>query len=48
MNNRQFLKKILAYLGPHRKYLLAASLASIANKVLDLMPPVLVGWVVDT
>ncbi|MDC0246704.1 ABC transporter ATP-binding protein/permease [Deltaproteobacteria bacterium] len=39
---------LFRYLKPHWKYFSWLCFASIANKVLDLMPPVLVGWVIDS
>ena len=40
--------RLFQYIRPYYRRLVYASGSSIANKVLDLMPPVLVGWVIDT
>ena len=39
---------LLYYMLPHRGWFSLACFNSILNKVLDLMPPVLVGWVIDS
>ncbi|MEL0219089.1 MAG: ABC transporter ATP-binding protein [bacterium] len=39
---------LLYYILPHRGWFSWACFNSILNKVLDLMPPVLVGWVIDS
>ncbi len=39
---------LLYYILPHRVWFSWACFNSILNKVLDLMPPVLVGWVIDS
>ena len=39
---------VFRYLKPHWQYFSWSCFASTANKVLDLMPPVLVGWVIDS
>ncbi|MEQ9367162.1 MAG: ABC transporter ATP-binding protein [Leptospirales bacterium] len=36
------------YIAPYRGKFFRAGFASIVNKILDLMPPLLVGWVIDT
>ncbi len=36
------------YIKPHRNLFAFACTSSILNKILDLMPPVLVGWVIDS
>ena len=41
-------KSFWGYLVPYRLAFFRASFASVSNKVLDLMPPLLVGWVIDT
>ena len=41
------MRQLFRYVDRHRKLFWGASAASITNKVLDLMPPVLVGWVID-
>ena len=40
--------RLFAYLAPYRGRLAVATSASVANKILDLMPPLLVGWVIDS
>lgn len=40
--------RLFAYLGAYRGRLALATSASVANKILDLMPPLLVGWVIDS
>jgi len=42
------ISRLLSYLGPLRKRLGLATGFSVANKVLDLAPPILVAWLVDT
>ena len=39
--------RLARYLKAYRNKLLGASVSSILNKILDLMPPLLVGWAVD-
>ncbi|MBT6637487.1 MAG: ATPase, partial [Candidatus Marinimicrobia bacterium] len=39
---------LFRYLKPNWKFFSWSCFASIVNKVLDLMPPVLVGWVIDS
>ncbi len=41
------MARLIGYLRPQRGRLVAASSASVANKVLDLAPPILVAWLVD-
>ncbi len=41
------MRRLFRYLRPHRGLMLRASLSSFTNKVLDLMPPFLVGWIID-
>lgn len=36
------------YIVPYRGRFFRAGFASVVNKILDLMPPLLVGWVIDT
>jgi len=36
------------YIGKYKTQFFTASLNSVLNKVLDLMPPILVGWLVDS
>ncbi len=38
---------IWRYLAPYRARFMRAGTSSVLNKILDLMPPVLVGWVID-
>ncbi len=40
--------RLFAYLAPYRVRLALSTSASVANKILDLMPPLLVGWVIDS
>ena len=42
------MARLLGYLRPYRSRVTLAVSASVANKVLDLMPPLLVGWVIDS
>ncbi len=44
---RDFADLIRACLRPHRVAFFGTCAASIANKILDLMPPLLTGWVID-
>ena len=44
----QPMRRLFAYLRPYYRQLNYAIASSVANKVLDLMPPLLVGWVIDT
>ena len=39
---------LFRYLRPHWRFFSWSCFSSILNKVLDLMPPVLVGWVIDS
>ena len=41
------MRRLFEYLAPFRAQLAGACAASIANKVLDLMPPLLTAWLVD-
>lgn len=41
------MRRLFRYLRRYRRPFSWASLASISNKVLDLMPPLLVGWIID-
>jgi ATP-binding cassette subfamily B protein len=43
----QPMARLFGYLRRYRLSLWLASGASVLNKILDLMPPLLVGWVVD-
>jgi ATP-binding cassette, subfamily B, bacterial len=40
--------RLFGYLRAYRNRMALATGASVANKVLDLMPPLLVGWVIDS
>lgn len=42
------LFRLFQYLRPFKSKLYWSCLASIINKVLDLMPPLLVAWIIDT
>ncbi len=42
------MRRLLHYLRPYNGSLYSASVWSILNKVADLMPPLLVGWVIDS
>ena len=42
------MRRLFGYLRPYNNSLYAASSWSIINKVADLMPPLLVGWVIDS
>jgi ATP-binding cassette subfamily B protein len=42
------MRRLFGYLRSYRARLWAAAGASVANKILDLMPPLLVGWVIDS
>ncbi|MCA8938470.1 MAG: ATP-binding cassette domain-containing protein, partial [Planctomycetes bacterium] len=40
--------RLFKYMKPYKGRFLFASGSSVANKILDLYPPILVGWVIDT
>jgi ATP-binding cassette subfamily B protein len=42
------MRRLFRYLKPYRRTVNGAVAASVANKLLDLMPPLLVGWVIDS
>ncbi len=42
------MARLFAYLAPYRTRLNLGISSSVLNKVLDLMPPLLVGWVIDS
>jgi ATP-binding cassette, subfamily B, bacterial len=42
------MRRLFSYLTPYRGRLALATGSSVANKILDLMPPLLVGWVIDS
>ncbi|WNJ18580.1 ABC transporter ATP-binding protein [Pontibacter sp. G13] len=41
------MRRLMAYLKSYRTTLSMASVNSVLNKILDLMPPLLVGWIID-
>jgi ATP-binding cassette subfamily B protein len=45
---RRPMRRLFAYLQAYRNRLALAVSSSVTNKVLDLMPPLLVGWVIDS
>jgi ATP-binding cassette subfamily B protein len=47
-HNPTSTKRFFAYLAPYKWHLRGAISSSILNKIFDLMPPLLVGWVIDT
>ena len=42
------MARLFRYLRSYRAQFIAATSSSVANKILDLMPPLLVGWVIDS
>lgn len=42
------MARLFTYLQNYRWQFIYSCLSSISNKILDLMPPILVGWVVDS
>ena len=42
------MNRLLKYLRHYRGNVLGASINSIVNKIFDLMPPLLTGWLIDT
>ncbi len=42
------MNRLFSYLKPDRNLLVLSWVSSTANKVFDLMPPFLVGWVIDS
>lgn len=48
INSSNPMSQLFRYLLPYKVQFGATSLASILNKILDLMPPLLVGWVIDS
>ncbi len=42
------MERLFRYLAPYRARLTGAVASSVANKILDMMPPLLVGWVIDS
>ena len=47
-NSHNPMKRLFSFLLPFKGTLVVAATSSILNKVLDLMPPLLVAWIVDT
>ncbi|KNC46107.1 ATPase [Thecamonas trahens ATCC 50062] len=45
---RRPMWRLLAFMAPHKLLLVLAAASSVLNKILDLAPPILVKWVVDT
>ncbi len=45
---KQPMMRLFRYLKKFRSDIIFATNSSITNKVLDLMPPLLVGWIIDT
>ncbi|HEV2855477.1 MAG TPA: ABC transporter ATP-binding protein [Thermoanaerobaculia bacterium] len=45
---RRPMARLFGYLRSYRGRLGSATSASVLNKILDLMPPLLVGWVIDS
>ncbi|MDP5172852.1 MAG: ABC transporter ATP-binding protein/permease [Bacteroidia bacterium] len=41
------MRRLFSFLLPYRSQILRASSSSVSNKILDLMPPFLVGWIID-
>ncbi len=41
------MRRLFHFLRPYRRPFALASSASVVNKLFDLMPPLLVGWVID-
>jgi len=50
LNNepQQPMSRLFRYLKPYYRALTFASASSITNKIFDLMPPIMVGWIIDT
>ena len=46
--SRRPVRRLFGYLRAYRGRLLFACGSSVVNKILDLMPPLLVGWVIDS
>ncbi|MEE2960608.1 MAG: ABC transporter ATP-binding protein [Myxococcota bacterium] len=42
------MRRLFLYLKPHGKRFRWACTTSVINRILDLMPPLLVGWVIDS
>ncbi len=41
------IHRLFQYMQPFRGHLYLSALASVLNKVIDLMPPLIIGWAVD-
>jgi ATP-binding cassette subfamily B protein len=48
MNSSVIIMRLFKYMAPFRAKLSWSIVSSIFNKILDLMPPLLVAWVIDT
>ena len=49
MNSAQHpMISLFFYILPHKGWFSWSCINSILNKILDLMPPLLVGWVIDS
>lgn len=48
MPNNNVASRFFSYLTPYKWHLRWALSSSVLNKIFDLMPPLLVGWVIDT
>jgi ATP-binding cassette subfamily B protein len=52
MNNnyepKQPMRRLFQYLGNYSGQMNFAIASSVVNKILDLMPPIMVGWLIDT
>ena len=44
---QQPMRRLFQYLGSYRNRLGFATTSSILNKIADLMPPLMVGWIID-
>jgi ATP-binding cassette, subfamily B, bacterial len=42
------MRRLFSYLRPQRRRLALSASSSVANKVLDLFPPILVAWLIDS
>jgi ATP-binding cassette subfamily B protein len=42
------MNRLFKYLGAYSKQMNFAISSSVINKILDLMPPIMVGWLIDT
>jgi len=48
MTSSTIINRLFDYMAPFRTKLIWSALCSVLNKILDLMPPLLVAWVIDT